>query len=171
MVLLPSVFHWRCQSLTRKERQNSPACLTIKSVFMFNSKYLCVLVTFLLIICVRITSTLLLPPPTETGQVRELIECFWIMQCHQTKRKGLPCDWDRRSCQDSYLRNPSEKVYLPRSPTFQEVLSFLMSAPNFSASCCSFPSLSRVAWSFSWERGITPKSRHGLSWQLGINRE
>lgn len=52
--------------------------------------------------------------------------------------------------------------------TFQEVLSSLMSASNFSASCCSFLSFSRVDSRVSYKGGIMLKSS---SWVFSIRIE
>lgn len=52
--------------------------------------------------------------------------------CQGTKRKGLPCDLNWRSCQDSFVQNLSERVssYLPGSSLFSDVsfqlLNFLL---------------------------------------------
>lgn len=148
----PSIFHWRCQSLTGK--WNSPDFLTIKSVFAFSSKRLCALVT-----CVLKISTLL--PPPQRDRTRKRTNWMLLDSFNVSKQRG-------RGALAIGMEGPA-KIHISEipqevsPPTFQEVLSSLTSAPNFSASCCSFLSLSRDAWSFSWERGITPESSHELS--------
>lgn len=85
---LPSVFHWKCQSLIGKEELKTEFSTLL-------CQRVCLYAQFQIPMCNCNMSTLQPSIATETGQKGELIE--WLsgcILCQGTKRKGLPCDLD-----------------------------------------------------------------------------
>ena len=157
---LPSVFHWKCWSLTGKEE--------LKTEFStLPCQRVCLCTQFQIPACTCNISTLQPSTATETGQKGELIKWLLDAFCAREQRgRVFLVIWTEGPAK-ILLSKTSQK----ESPhTFQEVLSSLMSASSFSTFCCSVFNLSRAAWSFSYEEKVTSKSTYEFS-QQRINGE
>lgn len=143
---LSRVLHQRYQSFIGKEEWKTEFSI-------LPHQRICLYAQFQIPVCTCNMSTLQPSIVTETGQrIKQLLDAFGVRE----KRRGFLVIWT-----EGPAKIPVSKTHQKASlPTFQEVLSPLISVSNFSAFCCSFLSLSTAAWRFSCERKVTSDDSH-----------